>query len=66
MTLEEYKQLPFKTDGDGKDVKIEEAWYEITRKQRRKIERELRKGREEWGAVRGVKYYIIDWKNKTV
>lgn len=45
MTKEEYLKTPFKTDGEGKQVLVEDAWYDIPRKTRRLIERELKKGK---------------------
>jgi len=45
MTIEEYKKLPFKYDGEGKPVLVEEEWSSLSRRVRRFIERELKKGK---------------------
>jgi len=44
MTLEEYLQRPFKTDGNGDEVLISDLWPHLTRLKRREIERKLKKG----------------------
>lgn len=45
MTIEEYKAQPFKYDGNGNPVAISEIWSWLTRKQRREIERLVKKGK---------------------
>lgn len=45
MTLDEYLQLPFKTDGEGNDILIKDIFVSISRRIRRKIQRELKKGK---------------------
>ena len=44
MTVEEYKEQIFKYDGQSKPVKISEIWNNISRLDRRKIERRIKKG----------------------
>ena len=46
MTLEEYLEKPFKTDGQGNDVLISDVWGFLTRKERREIQRLLKEGKE--------------------
>jgi len=45
MTLAEYLQQPFKYDGECKPVPISEIWMDLTRQERREIQRQLRKGK---------------------
>ena len=45
MTLEEYKAQPFKYDGQCNPVPISEIWNDLTRAQRREIQRQLKRGR---------------------
>lgn len=45
MTIEEYKKLPFKTDENSKEILIEEEWNNISRRKRRFILKELKKGK---------------------
>ena len=45
MTLKEYKEQPFKYDGDCKPVAIAEVWDTLDRKTRREIERLVKKGK---------------------
>lgn len=45
MTIEEYKAQPFKYDGNCNPVPISEIWPDILRKDRRKIERLVKKGK---------------------
>lgn len=45
MTLEEYKAQPFKYDWAGRPVTISEVWMDLTRKERREIQRQLKKGK---------------------
>lgn len=44
MTLDEYKKLPFKTDGNCEEILIEEVWHKLNREKRRIIQKELKKG----------------------
>lgn len=44
MTLEEYKQQPFKYAGDGL-VLISDEWSALSRRKRREIERLVKKGK---------------------
>ena len=46
MSLEEYLRQPFKYDGECKPVPISEIWMDLTRQERREIQRELKKGKE--------------------
>lgn len=46
MTLEEYKQQPFKTDGNGNEIPISEVWDDLSRQSRREIARMLKKGKK--------------------
>lgn len=43
--IEEYKAQPFKYDGKGNPVPISEIWSDIPRKDRREIERLVKKGK---------------------
>ena len=46
MTIEEYKAQPFKTDGECNPVPISEIWNSwLTRRDRREIERLVKKGK---------------------
>ena len=45
MTLEEYLSKPFKYDGNCEPVPISEIWMDIPRKDRREIQRLLKKGK---------------------
>ena len=45
MTIEEYKSQHFKTNGNGEILFIADIWDEIGRRNRRKIERLVKKGR---------------------
>lgn len=45
MTIEEYKAQPFKYDGNCNPVPISEIWSDIPRKDRREIERLVKKGK---------------------
>lgn len=45
MTIEEYKEQVFKYDSNCEPVRIKEVWGSLTRRQRREIERILKKGR---------------------
>jgi len=45
MTLEEYLKQPFKYDGKCEPVPISEVWMDIPRKDRREIQRLLKKGK---------------------
>ena len=45
MTLEEYKSQPFKYDGNCQPVPISEIWMDLSRKERREIERMVKKGK---------------------
>ena len=45
MTLEEYLKQPFKYDGNCEPVPISEVWMDIPRKDRREIQRLLKKGK---------------------
>lgn len=45
MTIEEYKNQPFKYDGDCNPVMIGEMWSELDRRTRREIERLVKAGR---------------------
>lgn len=45
MTLDEYLQQPFKTDGEGNAVIIADEWPRVPRTIRRQVERELKKGK---------------------
>lgn len=45
MTIEEYKAQPFKYDGECKPVPISEIWPDLLRRDRRKIERLVKKGK---------------------
>lgn len=44
MTIEEYKCIPFKSDGEGHDILIGDEWDSLNRKQRRFIQTQLKKG----------------------
>lgn len=43
MTLEEYKKLPFKTDGNGEEILIGDIWGDLNREKRRLIQKELKR-----------------------
>ena len=43
MTLEEYKKLPFKTDGNGEEITIDDIWSDLNREKRRLIQKELKR-----------------------
>jgi hypothetical protein len=45
MTIEEYKAQPFKYDGDGNPVPISEIWADLSRRDRREIERLVKRGK---------------------
>lgn len=45
MTTEEYKAQPFKYDGECKPVPISEIWPDLHRRDRREIERLVKKGK---------------------
>lgn len=45
MTLEEYKKLPFKTDGNGEEITIGDIWSDLNREKRRQIQKELKRGK---------------------
>ena len=45
MTIEEYKAKPFKYDGECKPIQISEIWQDIPRRDRREIERLVKKGK---------------------
>ena len=45
MTIEEYKAQPFKYDGECNPVMIGEIWTELSRRDRREIERLVKKGK---------------------
>lgn len=45
MTLEEYKKLPFKTDGNGEEITIGDIWSDLNREKRRLIQKELKRGK---------------------
>ena len=45
MTIEEYKSQPFKTNGDGEELLIADIWDELGRRNRREIERLVKKGK---------------------
>lgn len=45
MTIEEYKAQVLKYDGNCNPVPISEIWLDIPRKDRREIERLVKKGR---------------------
>ena len=45
MTIEEYKAQPFKYDGDCKPVPIGDIWTDLPRRDRREIERLVKKGK---------------------
>lgn len=45
MTIEEYKAQPFKYDGNCNPIPISEIWPDIPRKDRREIERLVKKGK---------------------
>lgn len=45
MTIEEYKQRPFKTNGAGEELLVSDIWNELSRRNRREIERLVKKGR---------------------
>ena len=45
MTLEEYKAQPFKYDGECKPGPISEIWPDLSRHDRREIERLVKKGK---------------------
>lgn len=45
MTLAEYLQQPFKYDGECKPVPISSIWMDLTRQERREIQRQLKKGK---------------------
>ena len=45
MTLAEYKAKPFKYDGECRPVPISEIWDNLPRKERREIERLVKKGK---------------------
>lgn len=45
MTIEEYKAQPFKYDGECKPVPISEIWPDLPRRDRRKIERLVKNGK---------------------
>jgi hypothetical protein len=45
MTIEEYKAQPFKYDGDCNPVPISEIWSDLSRRDRREIERHVKKGK---------------------
>ena len=45
MTLEEYKKLPFKTDGNGDEIIIGDIWPDFNREKRRLIQKELKRGK---------------------
>lgn len=44
-SIEEYKAQPFKYDGECKPVPISEIWNDIPRRNRREIERLVKKGK---------------------
>ena len=44
MTIEEYKAQPFKYDGECKEVTIGDIWLTLSRKQRRQVEKLVKKG----------------------
>ena len=45
MTIEEYKQQPFKYDGNGNPVPISEVWGWLTRRAKREIATLVHKGK---------------------
>lgn len=45
MTISEYKAQPFKYDGDCKPVPISAIWPDLSRRDRREIERLVKKGK---------------------
>lgn len=45
MTIEEYKTQPFKYDGEGRPVPISEIWSDLSRRDRREMERLVKKGK---------------------
>ena len=45
MTIEEYKAQPFKYDGECKPIPISEIWPNLSRRERREIERLVREGK---------------------
>jgi hypothetical protein len=45
MTLEEYLKQPFKYDGECNPIPISEIWMDLTRQERREIQRQLKKGK---------------------
>lgn len=44
MKVEEYKRMPFKSDGE-RDILIGEVWDELPRRKRRYIQIQLKKGK---------------------
>jgi|GEM_PF-3181615 len=45
MTIEEYKAQPFKYDGEAKPVTIGDEWPYLSRRTRREIKRQVKKGK---------------------
>lgn len=45
MTLDEYKQQILKTAGEGEDITYGMVWKQLTRRERREIERQVKKGK---------------------
>ena len=55
MTNEEFKRIPFKSDGNGNPITFGEAGMFFTREERRKIKRLIERG-----------YSVSEAMNKTI